>query len=107
MLHPMRCAAADSTGILQGYHLLPDCRCRVAGVEGLGDIGRLIEGLPEEFLQLLRISAVIRPTAHMNGATNEDRLRINATHAYKARHLISGDVLAVQALEHCPLFRVS
>ena len=102
-----RCAAAADTGILQGYHQLPDCRCRIAGVEGLGDIGRLIEGLPEEFLQLLRISAVIRPTAHMNGATNEDRLRINATHAYKAKHLISGHLLAAHASEHSPLFRLS
>lgn len=56
---------------------------QTAGIDGLGDIGRLIEGLPEEFLQLLRISAVLRPIANSIGATNEDRLRINATYAYQ------------------------
>jgi hypothetical protein len=56
---------------------------REAGIDGLGDVGRLIEGLPEEFLQLLQISGVIRPTANRMGATNQDRLRINATYAYQ------------------------
>lgn len=55
----------------------------------MGDIGRLIEGLPDEFVQLLRLGSVVRQLVFAVGATNTDRLRINATYAYKVRRVLS------------------
>ena len=47
-----------------------------------------VQGLPEEFLQLLRIVGVVRPTALNLGASNTDRLRINAYCANKVFSLL-------------------
>ena len=39
------------------------------------------QGLPEDFVQLLRVTGMVRPTASKLGCT--DRLRINAGYAYQ------------------------
>lgn len=55
------------------------------GVSSIGDLGRLLEGLPRPLVDFLKVSAITRGAATMLGSTIHDRLRINATYALKAR----------------------
>ncbi len=60
-----------------------------AGVESMADFGRLLEGLPRELVDLLRVSAIVRNQAATLGATPADRMRINAVHAQRvSEHLL-------------------
>ena len=52
-----------------------------AGVDNLGDLGKLLEDLPRSLVEILRVSATVRSTASMLGAPLSDRLRVNAVHA--------------------------
>ncbi|KAK9864814.1 hypothetical protein WJX84_010795 [Apatococcus fuscideae] len=54
-----------------------------AGLETLGDVGKLLEQLPWELTSVLRITAIVRTQAAALGATLADRLRINAIYALK------------------------
>ncbi|KAK9844787.1 hypothetical protein WJX74_006844 [Apatococcus lobatus] len=54
-----------------------------AGLETLGDVGKLLERLPRELTSVLRITAVVRTQAAALGASLSDRLRINAVHALR------------------------
>ena len=55
----------------------------VAGVNTLGDLGRMLEGLPRPFVDFLKVQAIIRGAATKLGSSLHDRLRINATYALK------------------------
>ena len=52
-----------------------------AGVDNLGDLGKLLEALPRSLVDILKVSATVRSTASMLGAPLSDRLRVNAVHA--------------------------
>lgn len=52
-----------------------------AGVDNLGDLGKLLEALPRSLVEILKVSATVRSTASMLGAPLSDRLRVNAVHA--------------------------
>ncbi len=52
-----------------------------AGVDNLGDLGKLLEALPRSLVEILKVSATVRSTASMLGAPLSDRLRVNAIHA--------------------------
>ncbi|DBB14885.1 TPA: hypothetical protein ACH3X3_004486 [Trebouxia sp. C0006] len=52
-----------------------------AGVDNLGDLGKLLEALPRSLVEILKVSATVRSTASMLGAPVTDRLRVNAVHA--------------------------
>ena len=52
-----------------------------AGVDNLGDVGRLLEALPRSLVDVLKVSATVRGTASNLGAPLSDRLRVNAVHA--------------------------
>lgn len=54
-----------------------------AGVNSLGDLGRLLEELPRPFVDFLKVQAIIRGAATRLGSSLHDRLRINATYAQK------------------------
>ena len=47
--------------------------------------GRLLEELPRELCEYLKVSAVVRSSAAALGGTIYDRLRINAVYALQAR----------------------
>ena len=47
--------------------------------------GRLLEELPRELCEYLKVSAVVRSAAAALGGTIYDRLRINAVYALQAR----------------------
>jgi hypothetical protein len=51
----------------------------------VGDLGRLLEGLPRPLVDFLKVSAIIRGATTLLGASVHDRLRINATYALQAR----------------------
>lgn len=55
----------------------------MAGVNTLGDLGRMLEGLPRPFVDFLKVQAIIRGAATKLGSSLHDRLRINATYALK------------------------
>lgn len=59
----------------------------LAGVNSLGDLGRLLEELPRPFVDFLKVQAIIRGAATKLGSSLHDRLRINATYAQKVRCL--------------------
>ena len=54
-----------------------------AGVDNLGDLGKLLEALPRSLVDILKVSATVRGTAAHLGAPLTDRLRVNAVHALK------------------------
>ncbi|EIE24434.1 ABC1-domain-containing protein [Coccomyxa subellipsoidea C-169] len=54
-----------------------------AGVSSIGDLGRLLEGLPRPLVDFLKVSAITRGAATKLGSSVPDRLRINATYALK------------------------
>ncbi|CAL8467426.1 g6964 [Coccomyxa elongata] len=54
-----------------------------AGVSNIGDLGRLLEGLPRPLVDFLKVSAITRGAATRLGSSIHDRLRINATYALK------------------------
>ena len=66
--------------MLKGGKTLTPC---VAGVNTLGDLGRMLEGLPRPFVDFLKVQAIIRGAATKLGSSLHDRLRINATYALK------------------------
>lgn len=53
------------------------------GVSNIGDLGRLLEGLPRPLVDFLKVSAITRGAATRLGSSIHDRLRINATYALK------------------------
>ena len=55
----------------------------MAGVNTLGDLGRMLEGLPRPLVDFLKVQAIIRGAATKLGSSLQDRLRINATYAQK------------------------
>lgn len=57
-----------------------------AGVSSIGDLGRLLEGLPRPLVDFLKVSAITRGAATRLGSSIQDRLRINATYALKVSH---------------------
>ena len=61
----------------------PYLTAAVAGVNTLGDLGRMLEGLPRPFVDFLKVQAIIRGAATKLGSSLHDRLRINATYALK------------------------
>ena len=64
--------------------LSPEERKRLrstAGVDNLGDLGKLLEALPRSLVDILKVSATVRGTASNLGAPLSDRLRVNAVHA--------------------------
>lgn len=60
-----------------------------AGVNSLGDLGRLLEELPRPFVDFLKVQAIIRGAATRLGSSLHDRLRINATYAQKVTPKVS------------------
>lgn len=58
------------------------------GINSLGDLGRLLEGLPRPFVDFLKVQAIIRGAATKLGSSTQDRLRINATYALKVMRCI-------------------
>lgn len=55
-----------------------------AGMNSMANLGRLMEGLPRDLLDVLRVSALVRSQAAILGASPADGLRINAEYAVKA-----------------------
>lgn len=51
------------------------------GITSPADLGRLLQLLPHELIDVLRVTAVVRGIAATLGGTIHDRLRINATYA--------------------------
>lgn len=70
-------------------------------MKSLGDLGRLLEGLPRPFVDFLKVQAIIRGAATKLGSSLHDRLRINATYAQKVNiiglSLLHDDVLTEQS----------
>ena len=65
-------------------HVSPEERKRLrsnAGVDSLGDLGKLLEALPRSLVDILKVTATVRGTAAHLGAPLSDRLRVNAVHA--------------------------
>ena len=52
-------------------------------MSNIGDLGRLLEGLPRPLVDFLKVSAITRGAATRLGSSIHDRLRINATYALK------------------------
>ncbi|KAK9819237.1 hypothetical protein WJX81_000346, partial [Elliptochloris bilobata] len=52
-----------------------------SGLDSFADMGRLLEELPRELCEYLKVSAVVRSAAATLGGTIYDRLRINAVYA--------------------------
>lgn len=75
-----------------------DCASHVGSSRHMLVIGNMVQasglqsfslqGLSEEFLQLLRVIGVVRPTARNLGASNSDRMRINASCAHKVQYTL-------------------
>ena len=55
------------------------------GITSPADFGRLLQLLPRELIDCLRVTSVVRGIAASLGGTIHDRLRINATYALKVR----------------------
>ncbi|KAK9795900.1 hypothetical protein WJX73_003785 [Symbiochloris irregularis] len=53
------------------------------GISSPADLGRLLQMLPRELVDVMRVNSVVRGIAASLGATVHDRLRINATYALK------------------------
>ena len=67
-------------------HRILCCDCPLAQPWGaLAGQGRLLEELPRELCEYLKVSAVVRSSAAALGGTIYDRLRINAVYALQAR----------------------
>ena len=53
------------------------------GITSPADFGRLLQLLPRELIDLMRVTSIVRSIAAGLGCTVHDRLRINATYALK------------------------
>lgn len=56
---------------------------RAAGVASFGDITQLLSSAPRDIVELLRITAVVRNVDASLGCSLADRIRINATWAFR------------------------
>jgi aarF domain-containing kinase len=56
---------------------------RAAGVASFGDITQLLSSAPRDIVELLRITAVVRNVDAALGCSLADRIRINATWAFR------------------------
>ncbi len=61
--------------------------------------GRLLEELPRELCEYLKVSAVVRSAAAALGGTIYDRLRINAVYALKVPSAFSRAAAPVPAVQ--------
>ncbi len=52
-------------------------------MEKFSDLASLLQGAPKELLDTVRVTAIVRQTATLLGATPADRLRVNAVHALR------------------------
>eukprot|EP00884_Botryococcus_braunii_P020717 jgi/Botrbrau1/7329/Bobra.247_3s0024.1 len=58
-----------------------------AGMNSMANLGRVMEGLPRDLLDVLRVSALVRSQAAILGASPADGLRINAQYAVKGMEM--------------------
>lgn len=73
---------------------------RESGIGSFTDFSQILNEAPHPLLETLRLTAIVRNTATLLGATIADRLRINALHAWRGMgivHMASMDSSAAAA----------